>query len=177
MWGFRAFDEIICFCYCTFLKCLIFNLFWSSFLKVTTSNEKSSSSKPRQRKPATDKGNQCEVCHKSFFDKSTMNKHMKIHTGQKPYSCNLCGKAFSQNSTLKSHMRVHSGEKPFSCDVCDLKFTEKGNMLRHRSTHTGMRVYISYFNSCSPESVFLDQNICVHHMQSYFIHNTFQFYD
>merc|ERR1719297_508415 len=57
-------------------------------------------------------------------------------TGQaKVYNCCLCGKMLSSFSSLDRHMLVHSGERPFSCKVCGQTFTTNGNMHRHRRTH------------------------------------------
>ena len=57
-------------------------------------------------------------------------------TGQaKVYHCCLCGKMLSSFSSLDRHMLVHSGERPFSCEVCGQTFTTNGNMHRHRRTH------------------------------------------
>ena len=57
-------------------------------------------------------------------------------TGQaKVYNCCLCGKMLSSFSSLDRHMLVHSGERPFSCEVCGQTFTTNGNMHRHRRTH------------------------------------------
>jgi len=61
-------------------------------------------------------------------------------TGQaKVYHCCLCGKMLSSFSSLDRHMLVHSGERPFSCEVCAQTFTTNGNMHRHRRTHNEVR--------------------------------------
>ena len=57
-------------------------------------------------------------------------------TGQaKVYNCCLCGKMLSSFSSLDRHMLVHSGERPFSCAFCGQTFTTNGNMHRHQRTH------------------------------------------
>ncbi|EHH57758.1 hypothetical protein EGM_07458, partial [Macaca fascicularis] len=54
----------------------------------------------------------CKECGQAFGQSSTLTKHTKVHTGEKPYTCKDCGKAFSQSSSLTQHQRVHTGEKP-----------------------------------------------------------------
>ena len=57
-------------------------------------------------------------------------------TGQaKVYHCCLCGKMLSSFSSLDRHMLVHSGERPFACVYCGQTFTTNGNMHRHKRTH------------------------------------------
>ncbi|NXS03482.1 ZNF3 protein, partial [Oxylabes madagascariensis] len=36
----------------------------------------------------------------------------------KPYPCGACGKSFGWVSHLERHRRVHTGEKPFCCGEC-----------------------------------------------------------
>ena len=54
----------------------------------------------------------CEICNKGFINKQHMERHMRTHTGAKPYSCQECGQAFADLSNRNHHYRaVHLGVK------------------------------------------------------------------
>ncbi|RXM96898.1 Ras-responsive element-binding protein 1 [Acipenser ruthenus] len=56
-------------------------------------------------------------------------------SGGADHSCSICGKSLSSASSLDRHMLVHSGERPYKCSVCGQTFTTNGNMHRHMKIH------------------------------------------
>ncbi|XP_042343949.1 zinc finger protein 836-like [Plectropomus leopardus] len=86
-----------------------------------------------------EKPHSCNTCGKRFSRTSILNAHMRTHTGQKPYSCDTCGKTFSQTSTLSAHIRIHTGEKPYSCNTCGKRFSRTSLLNAHSTVHTGER--------------------------------------
>lgn len=55
--------------------------------------------------------------------------------GTSDHSCSICRKSLSSASSLDRHMLVHSGERPYKCNVCGQTFTTNGNMHRHMKIH------------------------------------------
>ncbi|XP_009466890.1 PREDICTED: zinc finger protein 777-like [Nipponia nippon] len=49
--------------------------------------------------------------------------------------CNLCKKIFSCSSSLQRHLRTHSGDRPYCCTACQKCFTRKTHLLRHEKIH------------------------------------------
>lgn len=52
----------------------------------------------------------CLHCGKTFSQKGNMERHMRLHTGVKPYRCHLCRRSFSRKEALLGHIsQDHSG--------------------------------------------------------------------
>lgn len=82
---------------------------------------------------------ECEICHKSFSNKHKLNKHVIIHTDERPYSCEICNKSFNHSSNLLRHINDHSKIRPYKCENCPKTFVVKTELRLHMRRHTGER--------------------------------------
>ncbi|NXS80196.1 EGR4 protein, partial [Erpornis zantholeuca] len=76
-----------------------------------------------------------ENCIRSFARSDELNRHLRIHTGHKPFQCRICLRNFSRSDHLTTHIRTHTGEKPFSCDTCGRRFARSDEKKRHSKVH------------------------------------------
>ena len=75
--------------------------------------------------------NKCNQCQYASSVKSSLRRHLKMHSGEKPNKCNQCDFASSQKSQLNTHLKTHSGEKPNKCNQCDYASSQEGNLRKH----------------------------------------------
>ncbi|XP_040057656.2 zinc finger protein 148 isoform X2 [Gasterosteus aculeatus] len=83
----------------------------------------------------------CDHCNAAFRTNYHLQRHVFIHTGEKPFQCSQCDMRFIQKYLLQRHEKIHTGEKPFRCDECGMRFIQKYHMERHKRTHSGEKPY------------------------------------
>merc|ERR1711915_748529 len=90
---------------------------------------------------AVGKMHQCPYCKYSTVRKDHITKHIRTHTGEKPFTCPYCNYSAASKDNLKLHVRTHTGEKPFNCPYCPFRASRKDSLQVHIRIHTGEKPY------------------------------------
>jgi uncharacterized Zn-finger protein len=112
----------------------------------------------------------CRTCNRGLKTKTNLTRHMKKHTGEKPFSCTYCRLRFAESTALKRHLRTHTGEKPCVChyEGCSKAFADISNLRRHIMTHTGEKPFQCRSPDCprhfSRRSSLKTHMLCIHSM-------------
>ncbi len=75
----------------------------------------------------------------SFFSSDMLNRHLRLHSGVRPYRCTMCNTNFSRSDHLSTHLRTHTGEKPYTCPQCSYAACRRDMITRHLKIHRKQR--------------------------------------
>ena len=74
-------------------------------------------------------------CSRRFARTDELTRHLRVHTGLKPFVCPICQRSFSRSDHLTTHVRTHTGERPFACEQCGRRFARSDERKRHWRVH------------------------------------------
>ncbi|XP_026744239.1 zinc finger protein 22-like isoform X2 [Trichoplusia ni] len=75
---------------------------------------------------------QCEYCTASYYTSSNLRSHIRRnHMHQRPHECNICRRTFFDRTKLNRHVDSHLEIKRFECEVCHACFTRRCYWKKH----------------------------------------------
>lgn len=76
----------------------------------------------------------CEICGNSFHALATLKDHHQfVHSDERNYKCSECEKSFKNQSSLARHRRIHSDDRPYQCH-CGTSYKRLSHLKRHMSS-------------------------------------------
>ncbi|XP_071507068.1 uncharacterized protein [Diadema antillarum] len=95
----------------------------------------SSQTKVKGGKPQDKSFHMCSICFRVFSNRYKLLMHEDTHLKSRPYHCELCTKSFTQKSSLKVHMALHGSQysyyTQYACQFCGKKFVGRSKLKRH----------------------------------------------
>ncbi|XP_054461783.1 zinc finger protein 40 [Anoplopoma fimbria] len=84
--------------------------------------------------PVTPCSNQVQMTSVMNFGSDQASKDQKSKKPGK-YVCEYCKRACAKPSVLLKHIRSHTGERPYPCVTCGFSFKTKSNLYKHKKSH------------------------------------------
>uniref|UniRef100_A0A1A7Y421 Immunodeficiency virus type I enhancer binding protein 1 n=1 Tax=Iconisemion striatum TaxID=60296 RepID=A0A1A7Y421_9TELE len=84
--------------------------------------------------PVTPGTNQVQMTTVVNFGAEQVPKDQKPKKPGK-YVCEYCSRACAKPSVLLKHIRSHTGERPYPCVTCGFSFKTKSNLYKHKKSH------------------------------------------
>lgn len=73
----------------------------------------------------------CSLCVETLSSRSSLLKHYRVHTQEKPFTCKVCNRLFGDKCCLDMHFkRIHERRLIFKCP-CGAAFVVRSDLIEH----------------------------------------------
>lgn len=106
----------------------------------------------------------CELCGKTFSERTTLETHKLIHTVGKTWACRTCDKKYLTEYMLLKHVHLtHEKVEAQSCELCGTKVSTRASMNRHlRRKHPELvSLRLDEFDDLQEHSTINDSSISI----------------
>lgn len=117
-------------------------------------------------------------CLQFFHNKYNLRRHINsFHLKLKSYKCHMCSRKVVSKQSLQEHINIHTGDKPYICTYpnCRKTFRQSSRLSLHKLTHHNLRTEkeeshneLSIFNLLEKKGVSeYDPDLINKHEESY----------
>ena len=143
----KSYEKLKC-KYCSFTTIIENNLYHHSMKhqqpqsipKPTSSNINTTNDTKIYSYPITK--HPCQHCDYIARSATTLKKHLRTHTNERPYKCDQCDQTFTVQCNLKAHIRsIHENKRNYICKYCGQAYNSSYPLRQHENGHTQNKEY------------------------------------
>ncbi|CAO1397851.1 unnamed protein product [Diamesa serratosioi] len=111
----------------------------------------------------------CRICSKVLSSASSLDRHVLVHTGERPFTCKFCHLTFTTNGNMHRHMRTHKqqqNDREFPCRLCPMVFPNLRALKGHNRVHLSAAGPGPYRCNMCPHSI-NDKAALIRHMRTH----------